>query len=113
MKEIQMIEEKFKKDDIAKIHPGDTVVVHVKIEEGGKTRVQRFEGIVIAIKGSGAKRTFTVRKVSQGVGVERIFPLYSPNITKIQVKKRGDVRRAKLYYLRGKKGKEARIKEKR
>ncbi len=92
---------------------GDTVNVHVKIIEGNKERIQQFQGVVIQRKGTGNGETFTVRKVSDGIGVERIFPIISPNIAKIEVLKRGDVRRARLYYLRGKSGKGARIKEKR
>lgn len=98
--------------DIPSFSIGDTVKVYLKIVEGDKERTQVFEGIVIGRKGGGSRETFTVRKVSYGVGVERIFPLHSPMIEKIEVVKKGDVRRAKLYYLRGKKGKAARIKEK-
>ncbi|PIQ47870.1 MAG: 50S ribosomal protein L19 [Cytophagales bacterium CG12_big_fil_rev_8_21_14_0_65_40_12] len=94
-------------------NPGDTVNVHVKIKEGNKERIQQFQGAVIQRKNSGTNgETFTVRKVSNGVGVERIFPILSPNIEKIEVLRRGKVRRAKLYYLRGRQGKAARIKEK-
>ena len=91
--------------------PGDTVRVHVKIEERGKERIQVFEGVVTRIKGSGTGKTFTVRKVSYGVGMERIFPFACPSIAKIEVAKRGKVRRAKLYYLRERKGKAAKIRE--
>ena len=91
---------------------GDTVTVNYKIKEGEKERIQPFKGIVIQRKGSGPTQTFTVRKVSNGVGVERIFPVYSPNIQSIEVNKRGKVRRARLYYLRERVGKKARIKEK-
>ncbi len=91
---------------------GDTVRVYVRVVEGDKERVQPFEGVVIARRGSGLKETFMVRKVSYGVGVERIFPLHSPVIERIEVLRRADVRRAKLYYLRQKKGKAARVKEK-
>ena len=92
---------------------GDTVNVHVKIKEGNKERIQQFQGTVIRRKNSGSNgETFTVRKISGGIGVERIFPLLSPNLDKIEVLRRGKVRRAKLYYLRGKQGKAARIKEK-
>jgi len=109
---IQEIEKEYLKE-IPEIHPGDTVKVHFKIKEGDKERTQIFEGNVIAIKNSGINRTFTVRKVSFGVGVERIFPLYSPRIEKIQIVRRGKVRRAKLYYLRKIIGEKAgRIKEK-
>ncbi len=93
--------------------PGDTVKVHVNIKEGDKQRIQLFEGLVIARKGSGATETFTVRRISHGEGVERVFPLHSPNVTKVEVTRRGKVRRAKLYYLRGLSGKKARVKEKR
>jgi large subunit ribosomal protein L19 len=93
--------------------PGDTVKVHVNIKEGEKQRIQLFEGLVIARKGSGVTETFTVRRISHGEGVERVFPLHSPNVTKVEVTRRGKVRRAKLYYLRGLSGKKARVKEKR
>ncbi len=109
---IQEIEKKYLKE-VPQIHPGDTVKVHFKIKEGEKERIQIFEGTVIGIKNSGLNRTFTVRKISFGVGVERIFPLYSPRIDKIEVIRRGKVRRAKLYYLRKIVGEKAgRIKEK-
>ncbi len=91
---------------------GDTVTVHYKIKEGNKERIQQYQGVVIQRKGNGATETFTVRKISGGVGVERIFPLNSPNIAKVEVNKKGIVRRARLYYLRGKVGKGARILEK-
>ncbi len=91
---------------------GDTVTVHYKIKEGTKERIQQYQGVVIQRKGNGATETFTVRKISGGVGVERIFPLNSPNIAKVDVNKKGIVRRARLYYLRGKVGKGARITEK-
>ncbi|OFY67211.1 MAG: 50S ribosomal protein L19 [Bacteroidetes bacterium RIFCSPLOWO2_02_FULL_36_8] len=91
---------------------GDTINVHYKIFEGSKERIQQFMGTVIQRRGSGNGKTFTVRKISHGVGVERVFPLLSPNIDKIEVKKKGEVRRARLFYLRGVKGKHARIKEK-
>ena len=99
--------------DIPDFRPGDTVKVHVKVVEGNKTRVQIFQGVVIARSGSGVSETFTVRKVSYGVGVERTFPLHTPIIEKIEVVTRGDVRRAKLYYLRELRGKKAKIREKR
>lgn len=92
---------------------GDTLKVHVKVSEGGRERVQVFQGVVLKRQGSGARETFTVRKVSFGVGVERTFPVHSPVIDKIEVVSRGDVRRAKLYYLRDRVGKAAKIKEKR
>lgn len=113
MKEIEKILEKEKRTDIPEIWPGDQVVVHYKIFEGNKERIQPFKGNVIAIKGSGIGRTITVRKVSYGVGVERIFPLHSPMIDKIVVERRGKVRRAKLFYLRQRTGKATRIVEKR
>ncbi|MCS7081934.1 MAG: 50S ribosomal protein L19 [Bacteroidetes bacterium] len=101
------------RDDIPAFRPGDTINVHVRVIEGDKERIQQFQGVVIAIRGEGAKKTFTVRKVSDGVGVERIFPLYSPRIAKIELIRQGRVRRAKLYYLRGLQGKAARIRERR
>lgn len=100
------------REDLPSFRSGDTVNVGVKVVEGSKSRVQNFEGVVIAISsGGGLDKTFTVRKISNGVGVERIFPLHSPNIDSIKVLKKGKVRRAKLYYLRELKGKAARIKE--
>ena len=100
------------KDNVGEFQPGDTVSVGVKVIEGDRSRVQTFEGVVIAISsGGGINKTFTVRKISNGVGVERIFPIHSPNVESITVKKRGKVRRAKLYYLRNLRGKAARIKE--
>ena len=109
---IKEIQAEFVKDGLPKFQAGDTVVVHYKIREGNKTRVQPFQGIVIQRRGSGATETFTVRKVSDGVGVERIFPVHSPNIEKIAIVKRGAVRRARIFYLRGLEGKKSRIKEK-
>jgi large subunit ribosomal protein L19 len=97
--------------DIPDFAPGDTVRVHVRIKEGDKERIQVFEGVVIARKHGGLRETFTVRKISFGIGVERIFPLHSPVIERIEVVRRGDVRRAKLYYLRQLKGKAARVRE--
>lgn len=108
---IGAIEEGFKKE-IAVFNVGDTVKVYVKVVEGDKERIQPFQGVVIARKGSGARETFMVRKISFGVGVEKIFPVFSPNINKIEVIKRGSVKKAKLYYVRSKKGKAAKIKEK-
>ena len=102
-----------KRDDVPNFRAGDTVNVHVKVVEGTRSRVQQFQGVVIRIQGSGVGRTFTVRKVSFGVGVERTFPLHSPIFEKIEVVSRGDVRRAKLYYLRNLRGKAAKIKERR
>ena len=101
------------RDDVPDFAPGDTVKVHVKVVEGNRERVQVFQGVVIGRKGEGARETFTVRKLSFGVGVERIFPLHSPIIDKIELATRGDVRRAKLYYLRDRVGKAAKVKEKR
>jgi large subunit ribosomal protein L19 len=100
------------KSDVPPFAPGDTVRVHVKIREGEKERIQLFSGIVIARRGGGIRETFTVRKISGGIGVERIFPLHSPIIERIEVERKGAVRRAKLYYLRVRKGKAARIDEK-
>ena len=97
--------------EIPDFRPGDTVQVHVKVVEGSRERIQVFEGVVIKIKGGGIRETFTVRRVAYGVGVERTFPLHSPRIDKIVVKRHGKVRRAKLYYLRKLTGKAARIKE--
>ncbi len=99
--------------DIPAFRPGDTLKVHVKVIEGTRSRVQIFQGVVIRRHGSGARETFTVRKVSFGVGVERTFPVHSPNLDKIEIFTRGDVRRAKLYYLRDLRGRAAKIKEKR
>jgi large subunit ribosomal protein L19 len=97
--------------DLPRFRPGDTVRVHVKIKEGDKYRIQVFEGVVIVQKNNGISSTFTVRKVSSGYGIERIFPLHSPIIEKLEVMKSGKVRRARLYYLRGRRGKAARLKE--
>ena len=102
-----------KRADLPEFRAGDTVKVHVKVVEGSRARVQIFQGVVIRIHGSGVGRTFTVRKVSFGVGVERTFPLHSPIFEEIEIVTRGDVRRAKLYYLRDLRGKAAKIKEKR
>lgn len=112
MREIKLVENSFLRNDIPQFKPGDTLRVYIKIKEGGKERIQVFEGICIARKGGGTRETFTVRKASFGVGVEKIFPLHSPSIEKIEVVRFGDVRRAKLYYLRELKGKKARVKEK-
>jgi large subunit ribosomal protein L19 len=101
------------RDDIPEFRAGDTLKVHVKVVEGNRSRVQVFQGVCIKLQGSGVGRTFTVRKVSFGVGVERTFPLHTPIIDKIEVATRGDVRRAKLYYLRTLRGKAAKIREKR
>lgn len=99
------------RDDIPSFRPGDTLRVHVRIIEGTRERIQVFEGVVIKRRGGGISETFTVRKISSGVGVERTFPLHTPKIEKIKVKRRGKVRRAKLYYLRSLRGKAARIQE--
>ena len=101
------------REDIPDFRPGDTLKVHVRVVEGNKTRVQVFQGVVIARSGDGIRETFTVRKISYGVGVERTFPLHTPIIEKVEVVSRGDVRRAKLYYLRGLRGKAAKIRERR
>ncbi len=108
-----MIESKGERQDLPAFGPGDTVKVHQRVVEGDKQRIQVFEGVVISRRGSRTNASFTVRKVSYGIGVERIFPLHSPNIEKIEVTRAGKVRRAKLYYLRKRRGKAARIKEKR
>ena len=110
---IQEIEKAAMRADIPDFRPGDTLKVHVRVTEGNRSRIQIFQGVVIRRQGGGARETFTVRKVSYSVGVERTFPLNSPSIDKIEVVTRGDVRRAKLYYLRNLRGKAARIKEKR
>jgi large subunit ribosomal protein L19 len=101
------------RDDIPDFGPGDTLKVHVRVVEGGKERIQIFQGAVLRRQGSGVRETFTVRKISFGVGVERTFPVHSPIVSRIEVVTRGDVRRAKLYYLRQRSGKAAKIKEKR
>jgi large subunit ribosomal protein L19 len=101
------------RSDLPAFRPGDTVKVHVKVVEGTRSRIQVFTGVVISRSGDGVRETFTVRKVSFGVGVERTFPVHSPIIDHVEVDRRGDVRRAKLYYLRGLRGKAAKIKEKR
>jgi large subunit ribosomal protein L19 len=101
------------RDDVPAFRPGDTVKVHVKVVEGTRSRIQVFQGVVIRRSGGGVRETFTVRKISFGVGVERTFPVHSPVIDRVEVVTRGDVRRAKLYYLRGLRGKAAKIKEKR
>ncbi|MDO4733295.1 MAG: 50S ribosomal protein L19 [Bacillota bacterium] len=108
---IDILEQEQLKQDVPALRPGDTVQVHVKVIEGTRERIQVFEGVVIKIKGGGIRETFTVRRVAYGVGVERTFPLHSPRIDKIVVKRHGKVRRAKLYYLRKLTGKAARIKE--
>lgn len=107
------VERPYLKDDVPEFRAGDTVKVHVRVVEGKKERIQIFQGVVIARKGGGTRETFTVRKISGGIGVERVFPLHSPIIDKIEVNRRGKVRRAKLYYLRELRGKAARIEERR
>ncbi|MGF1667159.1 MAG: 50S ribosomal protein L19 [Acidimicrobiia bacterium] len=111
MHKLDMVEGAYLRDDVPDFRAGDTVKVHVRVVEGGRERVQVFEGVVIARNGSGLRASFTVRKISFGVGVERVFPVHAPIIQKIEVSRRGDVRRAKLYYLRERSGKSARIKE--
>ena len=113
MKRIAQIEREMMRLDLPGFAPGDTVKVHVKIKEGEKERIQAFQGVVISKRGGGTRATFTVRKVSYGIGVERIFPLHSPIIDKIEVITHGRVRRSKIYYLRKLRGKAARIKERR
>jgi len=110
---MKIVESRETRTDIPDFEPGDTVKVHVKVKEGDKERIQVFQGLVIARKGGGTRQMFTVRKVSGGVGVERMFPLYSPTIDRIEVERHGRVRRAKLYYLRDLRGKAASIEEKR
>ncbi|UCC45516.1 MAG: 50S ribosomal protein L19 [Candidatus Zixiibacteriota bacterium] len=111
MHRIAQIEKSQMKEEIPRFGAGDTVKVHVRIKEGDKERIQVFQGTVIGRRGGGTGETFTVRKISQGVGVERVFPLHSPNVARIERVRRGAVRRGKLYYLRGLTGKSARIKE--
>ncbi len=108
---IELVEKSYIREDIPSFKAGDTIAVHYKVKEGNKERVQLFEGVVIRVNGGGVSKTFTVRKISAGVGVERIIPINSPNIDKIEVLKVGRVRRSKLYYLRGLSAKKARIKE--
>jgi len=109
---IEALEQEQMSKEIPEFSPGDTVVVQVKVKEGTRERLQAFEGIVIAKRNRGLNSAFTVRKISHGEGVERVFQTYSPVVDSIEIKRRGDVRRAKLYYLRGRTGKAARIKEK-
>ncbi len=111
MNRLQRLEQTFPTNSVPVFEIGDTVRVHVNVIEGEKERVQVFEGVVIARKGKKISETFTVRKISYGVGVERVFPVNSPNIAKIDVRRKGKVRRAKLYYLRDKKGKQAKVAE--
>jgi len=110
---IKAVEKEYLKDDRAEFRAGDTVKVHVKVVEGSNERIQVFEGVVLRRMGSGISERFTVRKVTQGIGVERTFPIHSPRIAKIEVVRYGRVRRARLYYLRQRSGKAARIKERR
>ena len=109
---IEAIEQEQMGKEIPEFSPGDTIVVQVKVKEGNRERLQAFEGVVIAKRNRGLNSSFTVRKISHGEGVERVFQTYSPTVDSVTVKRRGDVRRAKLYYLRGRTGKAARIKEK-
>ncbi len=111
MNDLQAVESAHVRDDLPEFRAGDNVKVHVRVVEGGRERVQVFEGLVIARNGDGVRASFTVRKLSFGVGVERVFPLHSPIIQRIEVTRRGDVRRSKLYYLRDRVGRAARIKE--
>jgi len=113
MYKLQAVEASYLRTDVPEFRPGDTVKVHVRVVEGGKERIQIFQGVVIARRGGGTRETFTVRKISGGVGVERIFPLHGPIIDHVEVVRQGKVRRAKLYYLRGLRGKAARIEERR
>jgi large subunit ribosomal protein L19 len=111
MNELQQVESPFLRTDLPEFRPGDTIKVHVRVVEGNKERIQVFQGVVIARRGGGTRESFTVRKISGGVGVERIFPFHSPIIERIEVVRRGRVRRAKLYYLRNLRGRAARIEE--
>jgi large subunit ribosomal protein L19 len=113
MNPTDLIDQQSLREDVPAFGPGDTLKVHVRVVEGSRERVQVFEGFVLRRQGGGVRETFTVRKLSFGVGVERTFPLHSPIIAKIEVVSRGDVRRAKLYYMRDRIGKAARVKEKR
>jgi large subunit ribosomal protein L19 len=113
MQTLDLVDKASLRDDIPAFRPGDTLKVNVKVVEGTRSRIQAFQGVVIARSGSGVRETFKIRKVSFGVGVERTFPVHSPSIDTIEVVTRGDVRRAKLYYLRELRGKKAKIKEKR
>jgi len=113
MRKLDFIDEASLRSDVPDFRPGDTVKVHVKVTEGTRSRIQVFQGVVLGRAGEGVRETFTVRKISFGTGVERRFPVHSPIIEKIEVVTRGDVRRAKLYYLRDRRGKAAKIREKR
>lgn len=110
---VRAIEKEHERKDFPDFTPGDTIKVHTKVVEGQKERIQVFEGTVLQIRGSGLGKTFTVRKVSGGVGIERIFPYHSPGVAKVEVVRKGKARRAKLFYLRKKKGKAAQVKEER
>jgi large subunit ribosomal protein L19 len=113
MNTLQEVENEYLRSDLPEFRSGDTLRVHVKVSEGDKQRIQVFQGVVIARRGTGTGESFTVRKMSGGIGVERVFPIHSPVLDKIEVVRRGRVRRAKLYYLRGLRGKAARIEERR
>jgi large subunit ribosomal protein L19 len=113
MNQLDQVEKVYLRGEQPDFAPGDTVRIHVRVKEGEKERIQVFQGVIIARRGGGTRETFTARKMSGGVGVERIFPLHSPSIDKIEVVRRGKVRRAKLYYLRNLRGKAARIEERR
>lgn len=113
MNTLQEVEQEYMRSDLPEFRAGDTLRVHVKVSEGDKQRIQVFQGVVIARRGTGTGESFTVRKISGGIGVERVFPIHSPVIDKIDVVRRGRVRRAKLYYLRELRGKAARIEERR
>jgi large subunit ribosomal protein L19 len=113
MNKTDLVEQSFLRSDLPPFRPGDTVKVHVRVVEAGRERTQVFQGVVIRRQGGGLKETFTVRKISFGIGVERTFPLHSPSIARLEVVSRGRVRRAKLYYLRERRGKKARIRERR
>ncbi len=110
---LQSVGSEYLKTDLPRIDPGDTVKAHLKVREGGKERIQIFEGVVIACRNGGVAENITLRKISSGIGVERTLPVHSPNVAKLEVIRKGKVRRAKLYYLRDKVGKAARIEEKR
>ena len=113
MKTTDLVDNQYLRTDIPQLKSGDEVKVHVRVVESGKERIQIFHGNIVAIQGSGIAETYTVRKLSYGVGVERTFPVHSPSVSKLEILKRGDVRRAKLYYLRDRTGRAAKIREKR
>ena len=108
---LNFIHKDYMKEDLPEFRSGDTIIVHVRIREGNKERIQKFEGVVIQRRGTGATETVTVRKISNGIAVERVFPIHSPNVAKIEVKRLGKVRRARIFYMRERYGKAARIKE--